>query len=570
MREPVSPSLHDMQPYLKLLRGPLLRALLPGLLLACLALFTAVGLLSLSGWFITMSALVGVLGITSFSYLFPSGGVRTFALLRTLARYSERVVTHQATFLWLTRLRVMFFDKALRLPTRVLAQYRSADLLSRVTSDIDALDQVVLRVLIPTISTGVIVIGCLVFIAFQSVVLALLTAIMVALVGIGLPILTAKLGQRPGTQFVEARASLKTQCIEALQGRREIASYRAEAIVRDQLGQYVTRADHSQRAMRHISAFSQALTDGIATTTMLLALVVGLSLVLAKILPGPNVAMICLLLIGMFEGLEVLPHAYQFLGHIGKAAQRLNALFLSDECVPSPLQHASFPSNQALRIQNVFFRYGERQKEVLRALTVTIPPASFVAITGRTGSGKSTLLKLIAREIELNGGSIYLGEIPLEDIEPDAFLRHLVLVSQDSHIFNATIRQNLLLAKADATDEEMRDVLEVVCLAGLVKGLVDGIETEVGEHGYALSGGERRRLSIARALLRRPEILLLDEPTAGVDRKTAEQMLVSMCSFLPESMIVVATHDTMLLPFCEQHINLSCPPLQSGQITKCV
>src|SRR5439155_17246334 len=191
-------SMRELLPSLKLIRGSLLRTLLLGLFFSCLASIAAIGLLGLSGWFITMSALVGIFGSTSFSYFFPSAGVRAFALFRTVGRYGERTVNHQATFLFLARLRVACFDGALRLPMRALASLRSGDLLNRVMADIDTLDQVLLRVLVPTATTCIVVTGTLAFLAFQSAPISLLVASLLVVTGLGLPILMILLGQRPG------------------------------------------------------------------------------------------------------------------------------------------------------------------------------------------------------------------------------------------------------------------------------------------------------------------------------------------------------------------------------------
>ena len=181
-----------------------------------------------------------------------------------------------------------------------------------------------------------------------------------------------------------------------------------------------------------------------------------------------------------------------------------------------------------------------------RNLTCVIPTGSLVAITGPSGVGKSTLLKLLARELEPDQGNIALGETPLARIQAEELYQHLVLVSQDSHIFNTSLRENLLMAKPDATEQDMRGVLEAVCLTNLVEKLVDGLDTRLGEHGEMLSGGERRRLSLAQALLKAPSILLLDEPTTGVDRDTAQRILTTLRAWLPLSTIVVATHEAWL------------------------
>src|SRR5579864_2366564 len=164
--------MREVFPYLALMRGKLLRKFLLGLCLACLASLAAVGQLGLSGWFITTSALVGLLGITTFSFLFPSGSVRAFALLRTAARYGERVVNHQATFIFLARLRVLCFARAAHLPLPSITRYRSGDLLTRMMADIDTLDQLLVRILVPTLSTGIVVVGSLLLLGGYSAVLA--------------------------------------------------------------------------------------------------------------------------------------------------------------------------------------------------------------------------------------------------------------------------------------------------------------------------------------------------------------------------------------------------------------
>jgi ATP-binding cassette, subfamily C, bacterial CydC len=546
----------DFIPYLRLIRDQLTRSLLLGLLLACIAAFAAVGLTGLAGWFITISAIVGVLGITTFSFLFPSAGVQGFALVRTFSRYAERVVNHQATFMWLARLRAMFFEKIIQLPTQRLAGYRSGEVLSRVMSDIDTLDQILLRVLIPTISLIFLSLGCVIVIALFSVPLAMITAVMIIVNGILLPIVAARLGRTPGARFVDMRSQTRTQFIEALQGRREIFSYRAEKTVQNLLTQAISKTDSEQHKMRCLTATGTALNLLLSTSTLLIVLAVGLMYVENKTLTGPNAAMICLIIMGLFEAIEALPLAYQFLGQTRKAVQRLNALSPFEE--DSALQnYAAFPVGQPLQLQNVSFRYEGQQHDVLHEVNYSIPQGSFITITGRSGIGKSTLLKLLALEINPSQGRIYVGDTEITAIKQEEFYRHLILVSQDSHLFNTTIRENLLMAKPDATEQEIYRVLGIVSLTNLIAGLDDGLDTKIGEYGYTLSGGEHRRLTIARALLKTPDILLLDEPTSGVDRATADAMMSDIRAWLPQSTIIVVTHDQLLASKAESELRLS-------------
>ena len=582
--------MRELLPSLTLIRGSLLRTLLLGLLLSCVASLAAIGLLGLSGWFITMSALVGIVGSTSFSYLFPSAGVRAFALLRIVGRYGERTVNHQATFLFLARLRVACFDGALRLPMRTLASLHSGDLLNRVMADIDTLDQLLLRVLVPTATTCIVVTATLAFLALQSVPVSLLVALMLVVTGSGLPILMTWLGQRPGASFVEARAGARTHCVEALEGREEIASYHAQERAKQQVARYLAAADQAQHAQRQLGALASGLTAALTSTTTLGALLLGLWFVGQGSMSGPVVVMVCLTVLGLFESIEGLPLAYQFLGQTRRAARRMNALLLAEQTGSAdPCRESSPPTHQGrsgrgedaetsgavltapgsptIRLQHVGFRYDQGRGEVLSDVTCTIPAGAFVAITGPSGSGKSTLLRLLAGEIEPTRGTISLegpaarervtASSPLHHGSPGDRGRNTVLVAQESHIFQTTLRENLLMAKPEATEQELNRVLEKVILTDLLERLEQGLDTRLGEHGDTLSGGERRRLSIARAMLTAPHILLLDEPSAGVDGATARQMLATIRSFLPESTLVVATHNLWLVAMAEQHIRLA-------------
>jgi ABC-type transport system involved in cytochrome bd biosynthesis fused ATPase/permease subunit len=258
--------------------------------------------------------------------------------------------------------------------------------------------------------------------------------------------------------------------------------------------------------------------------------------------------LVCLVVLGLFDGLDALPLAYQQLGLIRRAAQRLNVIFSSPahpelRSLVSPVT----PEASEVRLRGVSFRYPGQVRQALHDVSLVALPGSLVALSGPSGAGKSTLLRLCARELEADTGQLLLGAVTLGSLGTDAFWQRVGYVAQDSHVFSGTLRDNLLLAAPDVAEPDLWAVLNIVELTGLVLRLRHGLDTPVGEQGDHLSGGERRRLCVARAILRRPTLLLLDEPTAGVDRPTAERMLRSLRAYLPSSTIVVASHDPLPL-----------------------
>jgi ATP-binding cassette, subfamily C, bacterial CydC len=540
--------MRELRPVLLLIDARVGRQLLVGLVLGCLAFGSTVSLLGLAGWFITVSALSGLLGALTFSLFLASGGVRAFALSRVLTRYAERVATHRATFTWLARLRVHFFERALRLPALDIAVFRQGDLLGRVLADVDALDQLPLGVLLPTASTVVVVLVGLAYLGVQAPAVAPGIALLAALASIGLPKLASTLGRKPGVMAADARSQLRTELIDALEGGREIAAYDAQRLVVSDLTRVAAEVDRGQAKLDQVSASSAVVVVAVSGVALLFALSVGLPQIAAGALDAPMLAVVGLVVLGLFDGLEGLPLVYQQLGLIRRAAERLNAVFLTPahDHVEAEL-HPAAPDDAELRLTDVSFGYSGRSQPVLQGVSLVAPRGALVALSGPSGAGKSTLLRLCARQLEPVAGQLTLGRVPLHATDANAFCQHVGYVAQDSHVFSGTLRDNLLLAAPDAAETDVWSVLDIVGLTDLVRGLRDGLDTPVGEQGDHLSGGERRRLCVARAILRRPALLLLDEPTTGVDGPTAERMLRSLRTYLPSTTIVVASHDPLPL-----------------------
>jgi ATP-binding cassette subfamily C protein CydC len=510
-----------------------------GIALALTASGASAALLALAGWFIAASALAG-LSAMNFSWFYPSAGVQALALIRTTARYAERVQTHSATLQALARLRTRLFRAAARLPLPELGRFRSGDLLARVLADVDALDQVILRVLVPTVVAGVVgVAGLGALVSVQPLVsvlvgAGLLLVLLVAAAGIGM-------GRRPAADLVQRRAEARSRLVEALEGLPELVSYGAQEMARADLSERFAAVDRLRRDEVSRDGVAQALADLIASATLAGVLAAGLGVIGGHRLSAPMLALAAMLSLGLFELVAPLPGAYLSWMQARAARQRLEELVTVPE---KPGFGLPFPSGRLLRLEGVVAGYGP--VTAIRIDRLTVNTGGSTVLRGPSGAGKSTLLRVLAGALEPHQGQVMVGDIPLSRIDSGDLAGHVTLVDQDSHLFDGTLADNLRLARPDASDQELAAVLAVVALDTLTAGLRDGLATPLGEHGSTLSGGQRRRLSIAQALLRRPEILLLDEPTEGLDDHTARQVLAAIRRYLPDVTLVMAAHERAL------------------------
>jgi ATP-binding cassette subfamily C protein CydC len=523
------------------------------LLLACMAGGAAAGLVGLAGWFLTASALAGLGLLPSFSWVFPSAGVRALAVLRAGGRYGERLVGHDATLLLLARLRVGAIARLLALPAAQLTRQRSGDLLHRALADVDALELIPLRVLLPTASAAVTGVAGTLLLGLWAPSLAATTACGLCLAGLGLPLAIALLGRVPGARLADARGALRAELIEAFEGWQELCAYGAAERMRARLASRAGTADTARLAIRRLQAHGPALVSMIAGCTTLLVLGLGAELSATGQLAGPVLAGLVLGAAALLDGVEALPAAYGQLGSARAAAGRLVAL----QAAAPETGSVPFPVGAPLHLREVAAGYGPSPLPGISGMTATICPGTLAAITGPSGSGKSTLLALLAREHIPMRGSVELGGISLTRIDASDFARHVALVGQDEHVFDASVRHNLALAAPEADDAALWRVLDAVDLGALVRTMEGNLDSPLGAHGARLSGGQRRRLCVARALLRMPALLLLDEPTSGLNAAGSRSVITGIRSTLPMAMIVLATHDDQVAAVAETRIDLA-------------
>lgn len=523
-----------------------------GVVLAIVTLLASIGLLTLSGWFLSASAVVGVAGLYSFNYMLPAAGVRGAAITRTAGRYFERLVSHDATFRVLSHLRVATFSKLLPLSPAGLARFRQGDLLNRVVADVDTLDHLYLRVISPLVGALVVIIVVTLGLGVLDVTLALTLGGIMLLTLCLLPPLFYRLGKPTGEKLTSLRGQYRQHLTSWLQGQAELTIFGASQRYREQMENTELSWHDAQRRQSELTALSQAvmlLISGFAVIAMLWLAAGGVG---GNTQPGALIALFVFCALAAFEALAPVTGAFQHLGQVIASARRITEITDCPPEVTFPAGESTVPAQVDLRLNAVSFTYPQQVQSALSAVSLNVTAGQRVAILGRTGCGKSTLLQLLTRAWDPQQGEILLNGQPLASFSEAALRATISVVPQRVHLFSATLRDNLLLASPAATDEALATVLTQV---GLEKLLVDdGLNSWLGEGGRQLSGGELRRLAIARALLHDAPLFLLDEPTEGLDATTESQILDLLSDVTKGKTVLMVTHRLRGLSQCDQII----------------
>lgn len=520
---------------------PYWRWLAAGVGLSSAVILTNVALLALSGWFITAMALVG-LGIGTINYFTPAAGIRALAIVRTAGRYGERLVTHEATLHLLAELRVWFYRHLEPLAPARLQFYRGGDLFSRIRADIDTLDNFYLRVLAPSIAAALSVILMTAFMALFSVPVALVDLAGLLIAGIVLPLWAQRLGRRPGAHAVAGQADLRAAVADNVRGLGELKIYQASArqaaYVDDLSNELIT----PQRQQARINGLSSALSGLASRLSLWLALVLAIPLVAAGRLAGPDLAMIAFFVLASFESVSALPLAFQSLGETMAAARRIFAIVDAAPAVSDPACEAEPPRDFSVQIDGLAMRYGDDGPWALNGINLHIASGERIGIVGPTGSGKSSLFNILLRFWAYQQGVINIGGRPLCDYSGDTIRSWCSVVAQQTHLFNTSIRENLLLAQPGATPEALDEALRQAQVYDEIMAMPQGIDTLIGEVGTRLSGGQARRVAIARAWLKDAPILLLDEPTEGLDAGAEQAVLQALETLMVGRTTLLITH----------------------------
>ncbi len=546
--------MNEMLRLLKLLRGEW-RWGLAGIGLSAVVSLANTALLGLSGWFIAAMALAGH-GGPMIEYFTPAAAIRGLAIIRTVGRYLERLVTHDATFRLLTRLRVWFYTKLEPLAPARLQHYRSGDLLSRLRADIDSLETFYLRVLVPGAAALLAVPLLGAFLAWVSPQAAWVDLAGLALAGVAVPLLTQHLGQRPGAKAVALRGRLSAEITDLTRGFAELTVDRA-------LTRQMTRCEETgdallgtQRHLAGISATGTALGGLAAQLSLWLVLVLALPLTTNGQIGGPDLAMLGLLVLASFDMVGPLPAAFRALGETQAAARRIFEIVDAEPAVSDPPHPASAPRHFGIQVRDLTLRYGEDRPNVLAGLSFDVPEGACLGIVGPSGAGKTSLLNVLLRFQDFQGGAVEIGGVPIRTMAGETVRGLCAVVAQRAHLFNTSIRENLLIARPDAAEDELRAALRQAALLDEVLAMPEGLETIAGEGGRNLSGGQARRIAIARAILKNAPLLLLDEPTEGLDAHAEQQVIAALAALRRGRTTLLVTHRPQVLRLADNLLSL--------------
>ncbi|MEV4446000.1 thiol reductant ABC exporter subunit CydD [Streptomyces mirabilis] len=509
------------------------------LLLGSLALGSAVGLMATSGWLISRASqqppvMYLMLAVTA---------TRAFGIGRAVFRYAERLVSHDAVLRMLADTRVAVYRRLERLAPAGLRTARRGDLLSRLVADVDALQDYWLRWLLPAGAALLVSAASVGFTAWLLPEAGAALAAGLLAAGVGVPLLTGAVARRAEHRLSPARGALATRVTDLLTGTAELTV----------AGALPTRTAEARRADTVLTRIASRAATATAVGDGLTALATGLTVAATALvgaqavadgrLSGVAMAVVVLTPLAAFEAVLGLPLAVQYRQRVRRSAERVYEVLDAPDPVrepelPQPAPASPFP----LRVQGLRARHAGQDRDALAGLDLTLEQGRRVAVVGPSGSGKTTLAQVLLRFLDAEAGTYTLGGTDAYGMDGDDVRRLVGLCAQDAHLFDSTVRENLLLARKNATEAELRDALARARLLEWADGLPDGLDTLIGEHGARLSGGQRQRLALARALLADFPVLVLDEPAEHLDLPTADALTADLLAATEGRTTLLITH----------------------------
>jgi ATP-binding cassette subfamily C protein CydCD len=512
---------------------------------------SSIGLMTTSAYIISAAALHPSIAVLQVAIV----GVRFFGITRGLFRYLERYSAHRVTFRLLAQLRVWFYRSLEPLAPARLMRFQSGDLLARILADIESLENFYVRVVAPPLVALLVLPATALFLAHYSLTLALALLAFMLGGGVGVPLFSRWLARQAGPALVQQRAALNSCLVDGIQGMADLLAFDQGSLQRLRVAGIDRSLAGAQAYMAKISALQSGLEGLLANLCAWTVLCLAIPQVRSGRIQGIDLAVLVLAALTSFEALLPLPRAAQYLQANLLAARRLFEITDAEPEVVDPPSPLPPPENFDLNVRRLSFQYPHPfpcdsanlslpsdLPYALKDLSFSLEQGKRLAIVGPNGAGKSTLVHLLLRFWEYRQGSILLGGGELRTYAQDELRARTSVVSQNTFLFNASVADNLRIARPDASQAEITQAARQAQIHDFIQALPQGYDTWIGEQGLRLSGGERQRLAIARALLKDAPLLILDEATSNLDAETERQVWLCLQALMAGRTTLVITH----------------------------
>ena len=510
-------------------------SLVLALIFTFLTVFMNVGLLTVSAWLLASAALQPGLTYLSLAIV----GVRFFGVSRAVCRYFERYTSHRMAFQGLYGLRVWFYAHLEPLAPAILKRFGAGDILGRIMGDIEVLQFFYLRTLIPP--AAAIALTILVAYGVSTIDNSLVAPIVLAafILGLVLPLVVYAHNKQSLTAIGPQQGEYKSLLSDTMDSLEDVISYGNEQLVYNRIQHMMSAVDANKGIIeRGMNLGNTLFLGGVQITVVIVAILA------ANALTGAWASvMVAVAAIGTqawFEALQPMIAAVHHGAESKVATSRLIAL--ADEPIPvvEPNAPKPFNANREITFTDVSFGY-DAHRRIYEHLRLEIKQGQSIAIVGASGSGKTTLFNMLERLYDYSG-SIHVGDVELKDISIDKWRNALGTITQDTYIFHASFEDNIRLARPDASEADLEYAIDCASLRSVVERLPDGIHTIVGSGGHGLSGGERQRVALARLFLRKPQVVLLDEPLEGLDQVTRKALHRDLMEYVQDKTCLYITH----------------------------
>jgi thiol reductant ABC exporter CydC subunit len=527
------------------LLGPFRWQIVAAVALGVATVGSGVGLMATAAFLIASAALQPSIAELQVAIV----GVRFFGVSRGLFRYLERLVSHQLTLRLLGRLRQWFFRALEPLAPARIIEMRSSDLLTRAVADVESLQELFIRAVAPPLVTAVVAVGAAVILGSYDFELALAFFVAFFATSVLVSVGVLELGRRTGGRLTAVRSELGDAVADGVQGMADLLAFGQGSRQEKRVVELSRRTEAARERAARREALGSAGVTFATHATVWLVLVLGIPMVGEGRFTGVGLAVVCLVAIAAFEAVQPLPAAARGLSDQLAAAERIFAVLDAEPAVGDPEEPCRVvppglrdSAEPVLELRHLGFTYPGAGEPALRDLDLGLRVGTRVAVVGPSGAGKSTLVHLLLRFWDPTKGEIRLGGRRLDSYSLESLRSAIGVLPQRTDLFTGTIRDNLLLAVPGADQEQLDRAAERAELLDTIRGLPSGWETWIGEHGMQLSGGQRRRLALARLLLRDPSIVVLDEPTSGLDPVTEGRVMRSLLNLFEGRTTILISH----------------------------